>query len=188
MTLGQYKVYVVMAFLVASSWLLAGLFDEQDVVIKTVVDHSPDYFSVGYYKKEMTPQGLIDNELVAKKMTHYADDGTTHLESPVMTLYNPALPPWVIKSETGVLQADGDHLFLSGSVFISRAASETRKLFKVNTSELNVQLSISHAETTQWAEIIDGSNRTVGVGMKAVFKNPVKVKFLSKVKGRYVFN
>jgi len=188
MSFGQYKVYLVLILLVLGSWLLSSLFDKEQVVTRVVVDHSPDYFSEGYYKKEMSEQGIIDSELFAKKMIHYADDGTTHMENPVMTLYNPDLPPWVIKSETGVLEADGDHLLLGGQVYITREGTETRKPFEVNTSELNVQLSISYAETNQWAEIIDGANVTEGIGLETTFKNPVKVKFLSKVKGRYVFN
>ncbi len=184
----QIRVFVVLFVLAAGSWFLADLFEEKETKDIIAADHSPDYFSLGYYKKEMDVAGKIKNELNADEMIHYSSDGTTHLEKPVMTLYNPDLPPWVIKSEKGILEADGDHLFLSGKVFISRKGTRKRRPFKINTSDLRVKLSVSYAETKRWAEIIDTPNRTAGIGMQATFKHPVKVKFLSRVKGRYEVN
>lgn len=188
MIFGQYKVYSVLTLFAIVSWFMADFFDEEITVETVIVDHSPDYFSVNYYKKEMTKQGLLKNELIADKMTHYADDGRTHLDNPVMTLYNSELPPWVIQSEKGILEADRDHLLLAGQVAITRSRSKKTSAIEINTSDLYVQLSISHAKTKQWAEVIDGANRTEGVGMETVFVDPIKLKFLSKVKGRYVFN
>jgi lipopolysaccharide export system protein LptC len=105
-----------------------------------------------------------------------------------MTLHNSDTPPWVIRSESGILEADGDNLLLEGKVFISRDAVNKREAFEINTSNLRVKLSISYAETGEWAEIIDGRNRTEGVGLESTFVNPVRLKFLSRVKGRYEFN
>ncbi len=167
---------------------MADLFEEEELKKIQVVEHSADYFSSGYFKKEMNKNGLVKNELNADTMIHYGDDGTTHLENPVMILYNADVPPWVVESESGILEADGDHLLLAGKVFISREGTTTIRPFKINTSELRVKLSTSYAETNQWSEIIDVPNRTQGVGMEATFVDPVRVKFLSKVKGRYVFN
>lgn len=188
MTSGQYKVYFVLFLLALGSWFLADFFKPKDAVKVKVKDHSPDYFSKGYYKKEMDKAGLLKSELVADNMIHYSDDKTTHLENPVMTLYNPGVPPWVIKSERAIVEADKDHMRLLGKVFISRAGTKKINTFKLNTSELNVKLSTSYASTHQWGEIIDGQNRTQGVGVQMTFKQPIRIKFLSHVKGRYVFH
>ncbi|MFK5951260.1 MAG: LPS export ABC transporter periplasmic protein LptC [Methylococcales bacterium] len=188
MSPGQYKVYFVLLFLALGSWFLADFFKPKETVKVKVKDHSPDYFSTGYYKKEMDKTGLLKSELVADNMIHYSDDKTTHLENPVMTLYNPGVPPWVIKSERAIIEADKDHMQLLGKVFISRAEAKNLSQFKLNTSELKVKLSTSYATTHKWGEIIDGQNRTQGVGLQMTFKQPIKIKFLSHVKGRYVFH
>lgn len=188
MTFSQYRVYLILFVLMVSSWMLADLYEEKEIKGFVAVDHSPDFFSTGYYKKEMTLLGVAKSKLIADKMVHYSDDGRTHLENPVMTLYNSDLPPWVITSEAGILEADGNHLLLTGKVFITREGTKQRKSFKINTSSLRVELSISYAETDQWAEIINGSNKTEGIGLEATFVDPIKLKFLSKVKGRYVLN
>lgn len=182
------RVYLVLVLLLLGSWFLADIFDKKQGKEFVAADHTADYFSVGYYKKEMNLQGVVKNELIADKLIHYPDDGTTHLENPQMTLYNPEAPPWVIKSTTGILGVDRDNLLLSGKVFISRNSTKTRRPFDLNTSELKVKLSISFAETDEWAELIEGSNRTEGVGMNTFFVEPIRIKFLSKVKGRYEFN
>jgi len=188
MTFGQYRVYIVLFFLVIGSWFLADLFEIKQQSVVKVADHSADYFSIGYYKKEMDQQGLVKSELNAEKMIHYADDQTTHLDEPIMTLYNADVPPWVIQSETAILEADGDHLQLLGKVLVSREGSEQIRPFKLTTTNLRVQLSTNYAETKKWAKIIDDRNRTEGIGLEITFVEPVKLKFLSKVKGRYVFN
>jgi lipopolysaccharide export system protein LptC len=192
MTVGQffeqYKVQLLLVFLLLGSWFLADIFDKKHTQEFIAADHSADYFSVGYYKKEMNQQGIAKNELIAEKLIHYIDDGTIHLQKPVMTLHNADTPPWVIKSESGILAADRENLMLSGKVFINRRGTKKQKPFDINTSELKVKLSRNYAETDNWAELIEGSSRTEGVGMNAIFVEPVQINFLSKVKGRYEFN
>jgi lipopolysaccharide export system protein LptC len=184
----QYRIYIVLFFLLLGSWLLASFFEQKEGKAFQSMDHTPDYFSKDYYKKEMDHQGLAINELTAEKLTHYSDDGTTHLEKPVMTLYSAKSPSWIIKSTTGLLAADRDNLLLSGKVFINRQGTKRQKSFDINTSELRVKLSTNYAETDEWAEIIEGSSRTEGIGMNTTFVEPIWIKFLSKVKGQYEFN
>lgn len=188
MTSNQNNIYYFLLFLVISSWFLSDYFRLEEVVLDRLDSHYPDYFSTGYYKGEMNKEGVLKNELNAKKMTHYSDDERTHLESPVMTLYSPDTPPWIIKSETAILEADGDHLQLVGNVYISRLGSRKLRPFKIKALDLKVTLSTNYAETSRWAEIIDDQNRTEGEGLEMTFIEPINIKFLSKVKGRYVFN
>lgn len=189
MTFKGYRTPIIVVTIVIGSWLLADFYAEQNPdAAKEVIPHSPDYFSRGYYKKEMDNQGLIKSELTADAMFHYSDDGTTHLENPIMTLYNDETSPWVIQAENGILEADGEHLFLAGKVFIQRDSAKGDLPFIINTSELQVNLATSFAKTHLWGEVIDGKNKTSGVGMEAFFIEPIRLKFLSQVKGRYEFN
>ncbi len=192
MTTSRIRLYLVLLVLGLSSWLVAYFLEEKQSTEYSAIDHSPDYFSVNYLKKETDQNGWLKNELFADKMVHYGDDGTTHLTRPVMTLYNAKhnldLAPWLITAETGLLEADNEHLLLMGQVFIGREKTKKHNMFKINTSELMVTLSINFAETTEWAELLDGLNRTEGIGFEATFTDPVWINFLSKVKGRYEFN
>ncbi len=192
MITSRIRLYIVLLVLGLCSWLAAYFLEENLSTEYTAEGHSPDYFSVNYLKKETDQKGWLKNELFADKMVHYADDGTTHLTSPVMTLYNskqnPDVAPWLITAEEGLLEADNEHLLLTGQVFIGREKTKKHNMFKINTSELRITLPINFAETTEWAELLNGRNRTEGVGLEATFTDPIQIKFLSKVKGRYEFN
>lgn len=180
----KYHLYVYVALAVLLSWWLQQLNEQHEMEMK-VAENSPDFFSTGYYKKEMDLDGKPKSELKADKMQHFKQDGSTHLDRPVMTLYNPNAAPWVIQSDTGIMAADGDNLQLNGQALIDREASENNSALTVKTSDLRVKLSTNYAETSAWAEIISPPNQTSGTGMQVTFVSPIHLKLLSKVKGRY---
>ena len=180
----KYQLYVYVAAVALLTWWLQQMYEQRQIE-RRVAENSPDFFSTGYYKTEMDVNGLPKNELVADKMQHYKSDGSTHLEKPVMTLYNTNAEPWVIQSDSGIMAADGDHLQLNGHAVINREASENASALKITTSNLRVTLSTNFAETSDWAEIISPPNKTSGTGMEVTFVSPIHLKFLSKVKGRY---
>ncbi len=187
--LQQYRFYILLALIVLLSLWLTSISERDDTFVDTVhMQNGIDYFSNGYSKTEMDITGIPKSDLVADSMIHYSGDGTTHLEKPVMTLYNGDLSPWVIQSESGILQENGEDLLLNGKVYINREAGKTSKPLTVNTSALRVRLPDNYAETDEWAEIISVSNRTTGIGMKVTFVEPIHLRLLSKVKGRYEVN
>ncbi len=179
------RLYLGALLVALISWGVATLVKQTDVEEMVAIKGGAEYFSRGYKKIEMGENGLPESILTASKMTHFSQDGRTHLEQPFMLLNNQDGSPWNIQSETGVVSAEGDALFLQGKVEIKRNASRSTKALLVNTSDLHVTLSEDYAETREWAEIISRGNRTQGVGMQVTFKQPVHLKFLRKVKGRY---
>ncbi|WP_150046967.1 MULTISPECIES: LPS export ABC transporter periplasmic protein LptC [Methylomonas] len=180
----KYQLYVYVALLALASWWLQQRYEQQQAEIK-VAENSPDFYSESYSKVQMDTDGLPKNQLHAKAMQHYKADGTTHLQQPVMTLFNANAAPWLITADSAILAADGDHLQLNGETHISREARVGKPALRVNTSDLNVVLSTHYAETAAWAEIVSVPNKTAGIGMEVTFVSPVNLKLLSKVKGRY---
>jgi lipopolysaccharide export system protein LptC len=179
------KPYFIIATVALITWGLAHWNEERDVAIK-IAENSPDFFSSGYYKQQMDSEGLPKNELLAETMQHYKTDGSTHLQNPVMTLFNPAgYAPWRISAEQGLMAADGDNLQLYGQTTIHRNASEHNAELTINTRDLRVKLASNYAETDEWADIISPPNNTSGTGMQVTFVSPIHLNLLSKVKGRY---
>lgn len=183
---GKY-IYLYVAIIAVMSWWLVKL-TGLDEVRAPVPAHSPDYFSTGYTKWEMNEAGKLKNKLLADKMTHYSDDGTTHLDKPVMFFHKEKTPPWVIKAETGILSADGQDLLLTGKVNVERAKGEGVNPLIINTSNVRVKPETSYAETDEWAELINPPNVTTGTGMKLVFSNPITIELLANVRGKYETN
>lgn len=184
----QYRTYLFAFAMAVASWGLVSITSREEGAQTVAAKNSIDFFSNGYRKKEMNPQGELSSELVATNMSHNSDDLTTHLVDPVMTLHNKTPSPWLIQSERGILSANGEDLFLGGKVYIQREAAAGVNPLIINTSELNVHLPSNFAETKEWAEIIAPPNKTTGVGMKVTFIDPIHLRLLAKVKGRYELN
>ncbi|MFI3154920.1 MAG: LPS export ABC transporter periplasmic protein LptC [Methylococcaceae bacterium] len=177
--------YPYLIIIAVLSWCLIKLAGVDELNRIAVPAHSPDYFSKGYSKWEMNDLGRPNSKLLAEAMIHYSDDGTTHLENPIMFFYNDKTPPWVIKSETGILSADGKDLLLNGKVYVDRASGEGVRELKIYTFNLKVKPETSYAETNEWAELISLPNWTTGIGMKLFFAQPIHLELLSNVKGNY---
>lgn len=187
------KIYTLVVVLAAISWGLVELFRFEYQTGDGSLEapkHSADYFSKGYLRKDLNEQGQLKSELAAENILHYSDDDTTHIDKPRLTLYNtdPAIPPWVVKSEKGILSADGENLLLQGKVFIDRAKAEGVKQMNIKTTNLRVKPKISYAETDERAELLSPPHRVEGKGMQITFKKPINIKLLSNVKSRYVLN
>ena len=185
MTLRENKIYLYLVVIALISWWLVELTGVVEIYHGQTPAHSPDYFSKGYTKWEMNELGTLKNKLFANELIHYSDDGTTHTINPIMFFYNDKTPPWVIKSETGILSSDGKDLLLNGKVAIDRAKAEGVAQLTINTSELKVKPETSYAETNEWAELISPPNKTTGTGMKLTFAQPIHLQLLANVKGKY---
>jgi lipopolysaccharide export system protein LptC len=181
---GRYR-YVFFSIAALLSWWLVKLTVIDLINKRVTVAHSEDYFSHGYTKWEMAKTGELKTQLLADKMVHYKDDGTLHLDKPVMSFYNANTPPWVIRSETGIVSADGKTVWLNGKAIVDRAKAEGVSPLTINTSNLKVNPETSYAQTADWAELISTPQRTVGTGMKLVYVKPIRVELLAKVRGRY---
>jgi lipopolysaccharide export system protein LptC len=182
---GEKFIYVFLVFIALFSWWLmeySGVVESKPVPSSP---DSPDYFSKGFTKWEMDKTGKLKSKLIAEGMTHYPTYWATHTVKPIMEFEEEKTPPWIVEAETGILSSDGKKLQLNGKVKVNRAKGEGVSQLTVNTANVKVDPDTSYAETTEWAELISPPNITTGIGMKAVFKEPIHLELLSQVKGKY---
>ncbi|MCK4493731.1 MAG: LPS export ABC transporter periplasmic protein LptC [Methylococcales bacterium] len=181
--------YFLALSLAGLSWWLVEFFrlpdDEKRKPPALSIQKSPNYFSKGYLKKEMDKNGFLKSKLAAQEMNHYSNEGITKMLKPVMTLYNSKAPPWVIRSELGILSNNGKDLQLKGKVFIHRNKSEGVRELGIETSNLNVKLKDSYAEGSEWTKISSPPHWTTGTGIQMTFKKPISLKLLANVKSYY---
>ncbi len=187
MTLRENKFYIYITAVALLSWFMLRMSGMIETYNNQTPAHSPDYYSKGYTKWEMNELGILKKKVIADEMIHYSDDGTTHMVNPVMTFFNAntKTPPWIVKSETGLLSSDGKDLALNGKVNIDRAKAVGISPLTINTSELKVKPETNYAQTVEWAELISELNITTGIGMNMTFADPVHLELLANVKGSY---
>lgn len=181
----QTKVYLVLTIISACTWAINEYFSGEEFFQQDSITHSPDYIGIGYTKIEMNEQGEPSYELFTERMTHYNDDNSTEMDEPILTYYNPKTPPWVIRSETGLLTQGNEHLFLKGKVYIQRDSAPGVRLVKIKTTNARVKPKENYAETDEWVELIMPPDKASGTGAKLYFADPIHLELLSKVRGRY---
>ncbi len=181
----KFQFFILISVLAIVSWWMSQLSVSEDVKASVVPAQSPDYFSKGYEKIEMDIEGKLKSKVTADELVHYSDTDIAELDNPVITMYKPDAPVWVIRSETGTVPAGGRDVFLNGKVFIDRAKAPGFNQIKIITSNLRVKPEQDYAETDDWADLIMPPDRTSGTGMKVTFSTPIHLELLANVRGRY---
>jgi len=144
-----------------------------------------DYYSKGVRRTAHDANGKMENLLVAVTMLHYKSDGRTELEQPVMTLTSTdGKPPWIIESETGVLEADGELILLNGKVRISKKNEKGEEL-KIFTRDVRYRPPEEYAETAERVRMVTPTDELTGTGMQTTFKPNLILKILSEVRRKH---
>ena len=184
----QYKgaILLLLVFLL-SIWVVNNEPEQilgQDSIQK---EHRADHFALNYNKITMDKAGRPANKLYADFAAHYGDNDETELTNPLLTVYKGDLPPWIIRSKTGVIADDGDMVLMHGQVYIDRASAKNVREVNVKTSNLRIQPKKNYAETDEWAELVTGLDTISGVGMKLFYQDPLYIELLANVKGTHVY-
>ncbi len=170
--------------LAAGSWGLATWLQQRERAAKPPA-HAPDYELDTLELTTMGLDGAPRRRLAADRMVHYADDDSTALTEPRLTVFDSRRPPWQVRSAQGWVSGDGELVLLQGEVHIDRAAAKDVRAVEILTHDLRVQPKASYAETDQPVDARSGTDRVQAVGMQMWFDGPVRLKLLSKVRGRY---
>ena len=146
--------------------------------------HDPDYIISQLSATTLNEQGAPRFLMSAKKMLHYPDDDSTHLEEPRLTSLAPDRPVLYATARRGTISGKGDEIFLHDEVKIVRAASASQSELVFTTSYLRVIPERDLADTDQAVTVTDAHNRTSAVGMQLDHKARL-VKLLAQVRSRH---
>ncbi len=173
--------------LAAGSSLLLQMTGEGEIE-KIEAEHTPDYYVEDFSITTMGVDGKLERTLSAERMLHYPDDDSTELTRPHLVIYEEGAPPWKIKSERGWVSGDGQLVLLNGAVEIDRAAAPGIRPVHIDTHNLRVRPKENYAETDEKVKIRSLGDVQRSVGMQAWLGEPIRIKFLSKVRGHYEIN
>jgi len=145
--------------------------------------HDPDYVVENFSALRIGPDGMPRYALSARRMVHYPDDDTTHLEAPRFEGYRgPAAV--TATSKTALLSSNGEEAYLIDDVRLVRAAYGDKSELTVQTSWLHVIPDANVAKTDKPVRIGTANTLITSVGLE--FNNETRIlKLLSNVRGRY---
>ena len=141
----------------------------------------PDYMLEGLSAIRMNHDGVARYTLFAKKMLHYSDDDSTHLEQPRLVNATPGKPVVQIKADQGELPGSSDDVYLTGNVTWLRNAGNGSNKATMVTSSLHIIPDDDIARTDKAVTITEGNTTINAVGMELDSRANV-TRLLSQVK------
>ena len=183
----KWLVVLVVAGLSTLSWWMP---IEQGPVTKLVTApekrHIPDFYLADFDLTTMNAAGRPRYNLQGKWMQHYADDDTSQLTMPDLTVYRPAAPPWRVRADQAQVTAGGESVLLQDDVKLRRVTTERRETLEIDTSTLRVVPAKEYAETDQPVTIVTDLGITRAIGMRADLKQR-RLRLLAQVRGDYAY-
>lgn len=135
----------------------------------------------------MDKQGKPRMKIVTPKLTHYAQNDTTHFISPQLTLYRKSPQPWFITANFAKSMQGAEQVNFWDEVIIQHAADQNNPATIIKTSTLTVYPNKQTAETNDPIVMMQPNTTVKATGMFADM-NTGDIKLLSQARGEYVPN
>lgn len=175
---------VPLLLLMAGTYWLNMQVESPDSGANKNLRHDPDYVVDNFTATTLDEKGKIRFVMSAKKMWHYPDDDTTHLEAPRLESMTAEYPPLRITALNGELSSKGDEIYLRNEVLIVRPAYAGKSEMTFNSNYLRVVPHKDIADTDQPVTMTNANSILNAVGMELDNKTHT-IKFLSRVKTEY---
>jgi lipopolysaccharide export system protein LptC len=172
----------IIAFIL-SAWSI--LLSRQTQPLSTHHSNEPDAYMENIVAVIMNKQGSPSLKIEAPKMMHYAEDDTTYINYPHVTVYRQSPEPWYINSDHAEALNGTEEIVFSDNVVIHHPADIANPNTVMNTTSLTVFPDKQQASTDKPVIITQPDTVIHAVGMLADLNNGT-VKLLSQAKGDYV--
>lgn len=146
--------------------------------------HDPDYIVHNFVVRQFGPDGIPVHQLAAKRMLHYPDDDTTHLEQPTLQRYSQGALALKISANRALVSSEGKTVDFHDEVKAVRLATRERSELTLTTDHLHVVPDDDFARTDRPVTIVDANTKATAVGLE--LDNKAKtLKLMSNVRGSY---
>lgn len=149
--------------------------------------HRPDAVMTDFDMAVMDAQGHLRSRLRGTEMRHYADDNSTEVLAPRLTVVRDDQPAWHLSAERGWASAGGELVQFVGPVAAESegpVGTAADGALRIETSDLRVRVDESFADTDRAVTIHNDRASLSGVGMRAWLRER-RLQLLDKVRTRY---
>lgn len=140
-------------------------------------DYTISQFTITIMDENGQPSRIIKGQ----EMTHFPEDDTTHITSPIAEFVNQQKDTWIVTSEQGKTHGKGHVILLTDNVVISRKDDDKTEL---QTSTLTLDTNKSTAYTDAAVKMISPYGETNSIGLHATLEDKT-INLHSRVKGHY---
>ena len=140
-------------------------------------DYTISQFTITIMDENGQPSRIIKGQ----EMTHFPEDDSTHITSPIAEFVNQQKDTWIVTSEQGKTHGKGHVILLTDNVVISRKDDDKTELL---TSTLTLDTNKSTAYTDAAVKMISPYGETNSIGLHATLEDKT-INLHSRVKGHY---
>jgi lipopolysaccharide export system protein LptC len=155
----------VLALLVGLTFWLNQLVQPPSARADGSTRHDPDLMVENFSARKLDPDGSVRYTLAARKMVHYPDDDSAHLDTVKLEAFEPKQPKMTATADRGRLEQGGDRVWIEGNVVVTREADKQVAPLRVTTERLLVLPDDGIARTSAevFLESPDGRARAQGM-------------------------
>lgn len=145
--------------------------------------HDPDLIIQNFSAKKLGEDGRVLYTLAARKMVHYPDDDSSHLEVLAFDAFEPRQPRVAITAERGRLEAGGDRVWIEGNVRVRREAAEKSEPLTLATDNVLLLPDTGIARTQAPVSLDSPSVQATAVGFE--LNNRERTLRMNRVRAAY---
>lgn len=145
--------------------------------------HDPDLIVEKFSARKFGEDGRTLYTLAARKMVHYPDDDSAHLEKLDFEAREPQQPRVTIASDAGRLLERGDKVWFEGNVVMVREADQRYEASRLTTERLLVLPDSGVARTTGPVLLENPQARVEAGGLE--MNNQARTLRLDRVRATY---
>jgi len=129
---------VVLALLVGLTLWLNTLVQPATARADGSTRHDPDLMVENFKARKLDPDGSVRYTLAARKMVHYPDDDSAHLDTVKLEAFEPKQPKMTATADRGRLEQGGDRVYIESNVVVVREADARSASSRLTTDRLLV--------------------------------------------------
>jgi lipopolysaccharide export system protein LptC len=157
---------VVLALLVGLTLWLNQLVQAPPVRNDGSRRHDPDLVVENFDAKKLGEDGRVLYTLAAKKMVHYPDDDSAHLEKVTLEAFEPGQPKMTVTADRGRLEQGGDRVWIEDNVVVVRDPDPKMGAMRLTTDRLLVLPDAGIARTSSEVHLQSTSGRATAQGLE----------------------
>ncbi len=183
MPLTRRELFVAMVLLVTGlvGWLLPA--EDADKGPSGSGERRPDYVVDGLRAVTLDAAGVPERRLVARRLRHYPDDGSSELDDPLLLVYGDDGPIWRVQSSRAWINEPGDEILLEQDVRLYRTETSQLAPIELRTSELLVLPEVDYAESGRFVKIERENDWITGTdGMRAWLGSTTRIQLFGRVR------
>ena len=145
--------------------------------------HDPDLMVDNFSARKLNESGAVLYTLAARKMVHYPDDDSAHLESIRLEAFEPKQPKMTVTADKGRLEQGGERVWIEGNVVVVREGDAKGEPAKLTTQKVLVLPDEGIARGPVEVTLETQSGRAQAAGFE--LNNKTRVLRLDRVRATY---